>query len=194
MAKAPRMGAVKSRLARDIGALKAWRFYRTVLNASLRRLSSQRQWQTWLQVTPDRDMRPLRQWPSTRGIMGQGRGDLGKRMSRGLTAFGRGTPVVLIGSDIPDVGPGHIRRAFRNLGRADVVLGPAADGGYWLVGFANRRPLHAPFKDVRWSTAHALNDTLNSFAHRRVALVDRLQDVDDGGDYNRVTKSGNGTL
>ena len=186
MTKAPRIGAVKSRLARDIGTFKAWRFYRRTFLKAMQRLSSTPHWQTWLQVTPDRDIRPLRQWPRSRGIMGQGRGNLGARMTRGLAAFGRGKPVVLIGSDIPGVTPNHIRRAFSKLGRADVVLGPATDGGYWLVGFANRRPLHDPFNGVRWSTAHALKDTLNSFSHRRVALVDRLHDVDDGESYASV--------
>ena len=117
--------------------------------------------------------------------MTQGRGDLGQRMNGGLTAFGRGTPVILIGSDIPGVTASHITHAFKTLGRADAVLGPATDGGYWLVGFANRRPLYRPFKNVRWSTPHALNDTLNSFTHRRVALVTQLRDVDDGESYKR---------
>jgi len=188
MTKAPRIGAVKARLARDIGNLKAWQFYRSAFFGAMHRLSAHPQWQTWLQVTPDRDIRPLRQWPRARGILGQGRGDLGKRMTLGLTAFGRGTPVVLIGSDIPNVNNNHIRRAFAKLSRADVVLGPATDGGYWLVGFANRRPIHQPFKSVRWSTSHAFNDTLNSFSHRRVALVDRLNDVDDGDSYRMAIR------
>ena len=186
MARAIRFGAVKSRLARDIGAFRAWRFYRCTLQSTVRKLGGFRQWQTWLHVTPDRDIRPLRQWPRSRGVLGQGRGDLGARMARGLTAFSRGTPVVLIGSDIPGVTQQHIRGAFKALGRADVVLGPASDGGYWLVGFANRRPFHAPFKDVRWSTAHAFQDTLNGFIHRHVALVDRMHDVDDGKSYAKL--------
>ena len=185
MARAPRFGAVKTRLARDVGAVTAWRFYRTTLHTTLNRLRRSQRWQTWLQVTPDQDARPVRQWPSSHGIMGQGSGDLGVRMARGLTAFGRGTPVVLVGSDIPELTPAHIDRAFAALGRADAVLGPATDGGYWLVGFANRRPLYRPFKNVRWSTPLALNDTLATFTHRRVALVDCMRDVDDGGSYKR---------
>ena len=190
MARAVRFGAVKSGLARDIGAMNAWRFYRTTLGNTVKTLGRTRRWHTWLQVTPDRDITPLRQWPRSRGILSQGRGDLGQRMAKGLTAFRRGTPVILIGSDIPGVTHQHIRRAFKALGRADVVLGPATDGGYWLVGFANRRPLHAPFKNVRWSLPHALNDTLNTFTHRRVALVARMQDVDDAGDYISLAARG----
>ena len=183
MARAPRFGAVKTRLARDVGRMTAWRFYSQTLRGSVQRLGRSCQWRTWLHVTPDQDVRPLRQWPATDGVLTQGRGDLGQRMTRGLTAFPQGTPVVLMGSDIPGVTSAHVRRAFKALSRADVVLGPATDGGYWLVGFANRRPLHRPFKNVRWSTPHALNDTLNGLPHRRIAFVDRMQDVDDGAGY-----------
>ncbi len=48
-------------------------------------------------------------------------------------------PVVIIGADIPEITPDHIGRAFAALGRSDAVFGPAADGGYWLVGL-KRRP------------------------------------------------------
>lgn len=185
MARAPRFGTVKTRLARDIGVLQAWQFYRQTLKASLQRLGRSSQWNTWLQVTPDRDMRPLGQWPASAGVITQGRGGLGPRMERGLTAFPLGTPVVLIGSDIPDVTEAQVQRAFKALRQSDVVLGPAADGGFWLVGFANRRPVHHPFENVRWSTPHALNDTLNGLPHRRIALVDRMRDVDDGESYRQ---------
>lgn len=186
MARAPRFGAVKTRLAKDIGRMKAWRFYRETLRATTQRLNRDARWQTWLQITPDRDLRPYGQWPRSYGLMTQGSGDIGTRMARGLTAFGRGTPVVLIGSDIPGVTPAHIHRAFRALGRADVVFGPANDGGYWLVGFANRKPTRNPFAEVRWSTEQALIDTKQNFPDRRIALIDELSDVDDGEAYART--------
>jgi uncharacterized protein len=183
MARAPRFGAVKTRLARDIGPLKAWHFYRNTLTATARRLSRSGKWHTVLQVTPDRDKTSKRQWPRTHAVIGQGRGDIGARMEHGLTAFPRGVPVVLIGSDIPGVLPHHIQRAFKALGQADVVFGPATDGGYWLVGFANRRPVRRSFKNVRWSTPQALTDTQENMRHLRRAFVDELNDVDDGASY-----------
>ena len=102
MARAPRFGAVKTRLARDIGRLNAWRFYRTTLFETVRRLARNTPWQTVLQVTPDRERSRRRQWPGRAQTLPQGRGDLGARMERGLTGFPRGIPVVLIGSDIPE--------------------------------------------------------------------------------------------
>jgi uncharacterized protein len=187
MARAPRFGAVKTRLARDIGRLNAWRFYRTNLFNTVRRLGNHRAWQTVLQVTPDREAYVHRQWPGSAALIAQGRGDIGTRMERGLTGFPRSVPVVLIGSDIPDVTEGHIQKAFHALGHADVVFGPASDGGYWLIGFANRRPIQRPFNNVRWSSSQTLEDTRANMKRSRVALVDELSDVDDGAGYQRLS-------
>jgi hypothetical protein len=106
-------------------------------------------------------------------------------MRRALAAMPPG-PAVLIGADIPGVLPAHIEAAFRALGSSDCVFGPARDGGYWLVGL--RRSPSAPdvFSQVRWSSPHTLADTLVHLpAGCRHALVDMLDDVDDGDAYAR---------
>lgn len=174
-ARAPRLGAVKRRLARGIGALPALRFYRNQLATLLRRLARDRRWRTVLAVTPDR---AGARWPVRLPRLPQGRGDLGARMQRALSRHRR---AVLVGSDIPGLGPADIAGAFRALGRADAVFGPAEDGGYWLVGLGPRRPVR-PFAAVRWSTEHALADTLANFRGRRLALLRRLRDVDTAAD------------
>ena len=122
-------------------------------------------------------------WPQVPGVhlIAQGDGDLGVRMARPLLTLPPG-PVVIIGSDIPEVGSSHIMAAFKALGRKDVVFGPAADGGYWLVG-ARRTPMvpHGLFGTVRWSTKHALTDTLAGLPKSfRVAMLGELDDIDDG--------------
>ena len=94
-------------------------------------------------------------------------------------------PLVIVGTDIPAIRAAHIAQAFRALGRHDAVFGPAADGGYWLVGLAPRRPAR-PFAAVRWSTEHALADTLANFAGRRVAMLRTLHDVDTAADLVRL--------
>ena len=173
----PRLGAGKRRLARDVGALAALRFERLILARSLRLLGRDRRWGLRLAVTPDRDARA---WPNARP---QGRGDLGVRMRRALAAGGSG-PAVLIGSDIPGLTPGHIAAAFKLLGRYDIVFGPARDGGYWLVGCRHRPP---DFGRVRWSTAHALADTLANLPRGlSVGFAAPLDDVDDGAAYRRL--------
>lgn len=176
MAKAPRVGAVKTRLAREIGAVAAWRFHRQTLAALVHRTGAVPFWRAVLLVTPDRA-----QWQRRRGLpnVNQGLGDLGKRMLRGLTGFPRGTSVVLVGCDIPGVTVPILREAFHLLRAADVVFGPATDGGFWLVGFSGRRAPFRPFDHVSWSTATTLDQTLGNFRSRTVARAARLSDVDD---------------
>ena len=95
-------------------------------------------------------------------------------------------PVCLIGADIPGITRGHIARGFAALGRSQMVFGPAPDGGYWLVGAQRYGALPSGlFRDVRWSTEHALADTLASVPGCRVALLDELRDVDRVTDLPR---------
>ena len=177
MAKAPVMGRVKTRLAASIGAVEATRAARVMLQALLRRLARDRRWTTWLAVAPDTAARPARWQGDTRPrLIAQGRGDLGERMQSLFDRLPPG-PVAIIGSDVPAIAPADIAAAFGLLGSHDAVLGPASDGGYWLVGLSRRRPLR-PFYDVRWSSPHALADTLANLAGHRVALLRTLRDVD----------------
>ncbi len=186
MARAPRLGAVKRRLARDLGDLAAWRFYRMTAGRLLRDLGADPRWRTWLALTPDRAARAGRgSWPARCTCVSQGPGDLGARMGRLLRTLPPG-PVVIVGSDIPELRPTHVARAFRLLGDHDWVFGPAADGGYWLLGARRRRPPRGTFADVRWSSAHALGDTLANLKGARVAYLEMLDDVDTGEDLARL--------
>jgi len=110
----------------------------------------------------------------------QSRGDVGERMDTACRRFRCGN-VAIIGSDIPHANAADLRAAFRALGSHDAVFGPAEDGGYWLVALGPRRPAQ-PFVNARWSTQHALADTLRNFRGRRVALLRTLRDVDTVGD------------
>lgn len=173
-ARVPRVGGVKRRLARDIGAVAAWRFYVNTLQHVVRRLAHDPRWESSLAVTPG----PAR-WPAGVPRIAQGAGTLGQRMDRVMRSRPPG-PVVIIGTDIPDIRPDHIAAAFAALGDHDAVFGPADDGGYWLVGL-RRRPF-VPRLDgaVRWSTKHALADTRRNFGPRvRTALLETLIDIDD---------------
>src|SRR5207245_10152493 len=116
----------------------------------------------------------------------QGRGDLGERMRRALAECPPG-PAVLIGTDIPALGAHHIAEAFRLLGRHDLVFGPAADGGFWLIG-ARRSPRLPPlFGDVRWSGPYALADVLGNLPRLvSVGFAARLGDVDDAVALRRL--------
>jgi uncharacterized protein len=180
-ARAPRLGAVKRRLARGIGNRAALRFHEAVLGRLLRALAADRRFRTVLAVSPDRAS-----FRRPRGLarIGQGAGDLGKKMDRVFRRLPR-QRVALVGSDIPEVNAADLARAFYALGGADAVFGPAEDGGYWLVALSPRRPAR-PFARVRWSSEHALSDTLANFAGRKIAFLRTLSDVDTEEDYKRM--------
>ncbi len=183
--KAPRLGQVKRRLARDIGQAEAWQYYRRTARQLVRCLSSDPRWQSYLMVTPDDFDGRARFWPHACAVIKQGRGNLGERMRRAFRASPPG-PAVLVGSDIPDLAPRHIAEAFDALGCHDAVFGPAKDGGYWLVGLNMRARCADPFADVAWSTPRALAETwANLPKSYSVFMLEKLSDIDVGADYLR---------
>lgn len=188
-ARQPVLGTVKTRLAADIGKVEARRFYRATLARLLRRVAPHRSWRTVLAVTPDHACRIMARTFRVPAVP-QGSGDLGTRMRK--TAARQPGPVLIVGTDIPGLELRHLRTAVAALRRHDFVFGPAADGGYWLAGFANRRPAGTVMRNVRWSTPAALTDTVRSAGPRARVLVlpDILADIDDGSGYARYRSSG----
>jgi glycosyltransferase A (GT-A) superfamily protein (DUF2064 family) len=185
-ARTPEYGRVKTRLAREIGSLEAWRFYRNATARLLRRLEADPTWTMWLALTG----RPRPGWPGCRRWLPQGRGTLARRMEHCLRTLPPGD-VVLLGSDIPGVTPVHIRRAFDAFARAKTVFAPAKDGGFWLVGARRVPVLPKPLfsADVRWSTPDTLDDVLDGMRVPYV-LTDCLSDVDTAKDLARAQAEG----
>ena len=216
-ARAPRLGTVKRRLARDIGDRQALRFHVGTLVRLLRSLRADRTFRTVLAIAPDsarfrspwqipsppssrRMPRPTTSRTSMSQVVGpgmrrddggavtsvpitripQGSGDIGQRMDRACRRFPRRN-VLILGCDIPAARAADVRAAFKALGSAEAVFGPAEDGGYWLVGMGPRRPAR-PFANARWSSEHALKDTLVNFAGRKTARLRTLRDVDTAAD------------
>jgi uncharacterized protein len=184
MLKEPKAGRVKSRLARDTGAVLATRFYRETMNSAAWRLGNDSRWQTILAVSPDAAI-ASNMIPAGLARIRQQSGDLGQRLQRVADGVPPG-PVVIIGTDIPGITPANIWAAFRALGSHDAVFGPASDGGYWLVGLKRRPSCPRIFDGVRWSTAFALSDTKANLKGRRVAEICGKDDVDDGRDLARL--------
>jgi len=183
MAKVPVAGRVKTRLAAGLGIATAIRFARHCTAGLLRRIAMDARWRTTVAVTPDTG-RFGRTWPRGLAIEPQGRGDLGARMQRIFDRAGPG-PLAIVGTDVPDITRADVVAAFRLLGRHDAVLGPAADGGYWLIGMRRRPHVLQPFGGVRWSSPQALADTLANLRGRSVAYVATLSDVDTPADFAR---------
>ncbi len=183
MVKEPRPGRVKTRLGRDIGMTTASWWFRHQVDALLRELGGDPRWATCLAVSPDIEGLTSRIWPDHLPRIAQGSGSLGDRMGRVLRMRSPG-PVAIIGADIPGIRRHHIAQAFTALGRADTVFGPAPDGGYWLVGHRKgARPVPTRlFDGVRWSTQHALADSIDSLCGQSHALIAELRDVDRAQD------------
>ena len=182
-ARVPRLGAVKRRLARDIGDRAALRFYAAMLRRTVRMLARDRRFLTVLAVTPDHA--PAR-WPRGVALVPQGRGDLGQRMHRAISRRRRGR-VVIVGTDIPAMTADDVARAFRLLGRAQACFGPARDGGYWLVGMSSRRPSQ-PFSTRALVERIRAGGYAGEFYRRTVAMLRELRDVDTVTDLNAATE------
>ena len=187
-ARAPRYGLVKKRLSKTIGNSEALRYYNSIFCRSLRVLhDNNRRWTSWLAVTPIKDKlnyKNLKDWK----IVDQGPGGIGERMMKVLLLMPKG-PVVLVGSDIPNLEKQNISNAFKLLNGSDLVFGPAKDGGFWLIGvkknFASgKNHLNNLFDSVRWSSCFALSDTLKNAKGSKVTFVEKMEDVDDFSGYN----------
>lgn len=191
-ARAPVYGAVKTRLAKDIGNQPALDFYRRTLTALIQRLQSG-PWELCLSVATKGDEQ--HELFQNMTVTVQPDGDLGFRMQSELERF-HGSNRIIIGSDIPGIECSHLQRAFDSLARHDMVFGPAYDGGFWLVGCASGfdtdfATCSTFMKNVRWSTEYALADTLATLpVGTEVAKVATLSDVDDGDSYRKFIEAG----
>lgn len=179
MAKHPSPGAVKTRLAAQIGQEAACRLYRAFIRDLADRLSGAGLpvcWAVWPSATPFSALVPGQRCIDQVGA------DLGERLAHATAAClaTAPLPVVAIGVDSPHLDLACVAAAAAALGgAADVVLGPAADGGYYLI--ALRAPCPALFRDVAWGSASVLDDTLARAraAALRVQLLEPTFDVDD---------------
>jgi len=180
--KAPRAGKVKTRLGADIGMGRAAALFRIMTQSTISEVANG-DWSTHLGVDPVSVFPDWQNvWPKSLKRIAQGDGSLGARMARVIARTPPG-PVVIIGADAPGLRARHLRQAFAALRGADAVFGPAEDGGYWLIGIARRRGAPELFRDVRWSTRHALEDTLATLPQAfRVRFLETLRDVDVAAD------------
>ena len=189
-AKAPVPGRVKTRLAGRLGARGAARCYRQLLRRTLALARAARLCPVELWCAPDARHGFFAACRREYGVRlrRQCAGDLGKRMSHAFERVSTGSGyAVLIGGDCASVGPAELRAAFGQLAAGrDAVLGPAADGGYVLLGL--RRPCPSLFRGIAWSTPAVLAATRRRL-HR--AGLDWIElpagwDVDTPADLQRL--------
>lgn len=197
-ARTPERGKVKTRLIPALGAVAACAAHETLLLEQLERLRAlPNRRELWV-THANADMNTLA--ANTGCVLREQHGaDLGERMAHALqcmlveqmgaeqvlTEPGADASALLIGSDCPGIDAEYIDAAWRALAHNDVVLGPAEDGGYGLIGVRNTVP--ELFDEVRWGSAEVLAQTqeLAAAAGCDVHLLEPIWDVDDFADWQR---------
>jgi len=195
LAKAPRPGLAKTRLAPVLGAdgaanLQARFIERTVTTAQAAAIGPVTLW-----VTPDRHHPAFQTIAALLGVAlaEQPDGDLGARMLAAIAAANG--PAIVIGTDCPALTPEHLRMAARALADGiDVVIVPVEDGGYALIGM--QRPEPALFAGMSWSTSSVMAETRRRLTRLGLPWREpaRLWDVDEPADLERLTRSGLASL
>ena len=195
LAKAPRPGLAKTRLAPVLGAdgaaaLQARLIERTVTSAQAAAIGPVTLW-----VTPDRHHPAFQTIAALLGVAmaEQPDGDLGARMLAAIAAAGG--PALVIGTDCPALVPEHLRAAARALvDGVDVVIVPVDDGGYGLIGM--HRPEPALFTGMTWSTSTVMAETRRRLTRLGLSWREpaRLWDVDVPADLERLAHAGLASL
>jgi rSAM/selenodomain-associated transferase 1 len=183
MLKAPRLGQVKTRLGSALGEPAALEVYCQLAERQVAALP--RDWCVAVHFAPADAEGEMKAWLQGRHpalhFIAQDAGDLGQRLSAAVAAeFSRGPAgVLVIGGDCPDLDGPILVAAADTLGSCDVVLGPTRDGGYYLVGLRQPRPVL--FSGIAWSTPAVLGQTREIACRSGLTtrFLPTLEDVDD---------------
>lgn len=172
----PELGKCKTRLAKTIGDENALEVYKFLLNhtASIAKKVKADRYLFYSEKIIREDL-----WePGVFRKKLQKGDDLGQRMQNAFAElFEMGyEKIAIIGSDLLDLNAELVNDAFTNLDFNDVVIGPAMDGGYYLLGMKNL--YHQPFENKDWGTSNVLNDTLKDFQNTKLHLLKELNDID----------------
>ncbi len=183
-AKEPVAGQVKTRLIPPLDASQAAELYRASLEETVARMSAG-PWRTVL-FYAGRRAYFAHSFPGLL-LQPQRGGDLGSRMAQALRfLLSRGQRAILVGADSPDLPLAHVQQAFAELQSKDVVLAPAADGGYILIGERRHQP--ELFRDIPWSTPAVLSATRTRTLELGIACaeVSPWEDIDDFPSLQRL--------
>lgn len=186
MLKAPLEGYAKTRLASSIGDQGAQDAYEELLKVIFDSLEGLPDME--LRVSPKESLN----WAQSMcrrpdwSVQWQGDGNLGERLERAAReTLVHHSAVVLIGADCPYIEPQDIAQAFASLETHEAVIGPARDGGYWLLGL--KRPFPDLFTRMPWSTHQVFQETVNRFERKGVPYqtLRLLEDVDELSAWRR---------
>ncbi len=174
-ARTPELGKVKSRLAASLGVKKALLIYKELLNNTLS-----------MAVKTNANVNIYWSEKMQNGRLQVG-ADLGERMYHAISnEIKKHDLVCLIGTDTPTLTPAIIEQAFNKLAKYDIILGPAKDGGYYLVA-CKAHPPKELFLHKKWSHNAVLSEALETckLTNLSVGLLPVLMDIDTEDDYNK---------
>ena len=193
LAKAPVAGLAKTRLIPLLGAARAGRAQRAFLLQTLRTAKQSHLGDVTLWCAPDTQHVHFRAIQRVFGVQTQQQpqADLGTRMQLAFEAhFAKNPtlPLLLVGTDCPVLSPGHLQEAARALESHDLVLIPAEDGGYVLIGM--RKPVTIVFDGIDWSTDKVMQQTRQQLRGAGVTWQElpTLWDIDEPADWLRFQK------
>lgn len=181
--RTPEQGKVKTRLAKSLGDLEALRIYRHLISRTLMTVSDCHL-PTYLYFHPRID-HAIQESFSTFNHHVQEEGDLGWKMYKAFEdILSRHPRAILIGTDCPYLTPALLAAALTSLEHHDLVIGPAKDGGYYLIGL-NKNEIKL-FEDISWSTETVFRDTLTIIQgqHLSCHILPELSDIDQIEDWN----------
>ena len=188
--KYPETKRVKTRLGEDIGEQRAMELYRETASFVADSFSGSENWTTFLFYSPKERKKEVFEWLGDKEafFFAQETGSLGQRMSRAFEkCFSlEFRNVVIIGTDCVMITEEDVETAFSLLsgGEFEAVLGPAADGGYYLLGLCRRTD--AVFEGMQWSTSRVFKETERRIGESglRHAVMRELSDIDEEKDIN----------
>jgi hypothetical protein len=178
LTRAPLPGRSKTRLVASLGEANTVALARAFLVDTLA-LAATGPWHTTVALDPPAAASGLRSLAPRARFVGQAEGDLGSRILAALRDAGGGGPAVLIGSDTPDLPARVLNEAFEALSTHDAVLGPASDGGFYLLGLNS--PVPGICDGIEWSGPSVFRRTLANIraTGRSCAVLEEWEDVDD---------------
>jgi len=179
----PELGKVKTRLAKDIGTVNALEIYKILLNHTFEIVTNINT-QKWIFYSENINENQLFDENFEKKL--QKGNDLGEKMKNAFEeGFNAGfQKIVIIGSDLIDLENSDFKLAFESLDTNDVVIGPALDGGYYLLGL--KENYHQIFNDKKWGTDTVLKDTLKDFKNQKVKLLNVKNDIDTIEDIKNI--------
>lgn len=194
--KDPKSDKAKTRLAKDIGKKDVSLLYEALIRDSLR-AADESGAKVCLSVVDNVSLKPVKEFTGNKYIYYVQKGDdIGKRMFNSFEkTFSLGyEKVIVIGSDCPEVSGDLLKEAFDSLDDKQAVIGPALDGGYYLIGFKKGHCKEGYFDEIEWSTEKVFEQTLNKIDELDVAMLTVLGDVDTFVDLERLVASDSDAL